>query len=152
MNPEHNESVSTKSINEVELEAATNATFDGWTQGARDFYKGACKLVENLDDHANLLMTDIFGSKIGQEHSRKLEEEARSEANAGHLQAANHFKRRDLNFSRSTLGENDNYTLNLTLDLRSEQEVERDENYLKLISVSHPTQRCDELLKEKFHL
>jgi hypothetical protein len=120
MNPEHNDKVSSKPINEVELEDATNSTFNAWTQGARDLYKGFCKKVEDCDDHATMILTDIFGTNVAREHSRRLQEEARREADAGHTNAANHFKRRDLNFSRSTLGEFDGYTVNLNEGLKTE--------------------------------
>jgi hypothetical protein len=159
MNPEDNarsydksnvriyDSSSNKSINEVELEAATNATFDSWTQGARNLYKGARKLVEDLDDHSTLILTDIFGSDVAKEHSRRLEVEAKREADAGHVEAANHFKRRDLNISRSTLGENDSYTLNLSLDLKSQGQLDNDLKRLDVMSVAHPCKTFNELLK-----
>ncbi len=85
MHSEHNDKPSNKSIDNIELEAATNATFDSWTQGARDFYKGTRKLMEALDDHSCLIMTDIFGPGIAKEHSHNLEERAEREAEAGHM-------------------------------------------------------------------
>jgi hypothetical protein len=161
MNPEHNDRsnartddrtndrAGNKSINEVELEAATNATFDSWTQGARNFYKGARKLVEDLDDHSTLILTDIFGSDVAKEHSRRLEVEAKREADAGHVEAANHFKRRDLNISRSTLGENDSYTLNLSLALKSQDERDNDLKRLDVMSEAHPCKTFNELLQSQ---
>jgi hypothetical protein len=117
MNLEHDDKFQTKAVTEIELEAATNSTFDAWTKNARNFYRDARKFTENLDDHTAMIMTDIFGPNVAKEHSRKLEAEAKREEEAGNTDAAKHYKRRDLNFSRSTVGEYNLYTVDLNNDL-----------------------------------
>lgn len=92
MNPERNEGISSKSLNHLSLATAPSTTYDNLMQNARKFYKATGDLLEDLEKHSSIIMTDIFGSNTTREYSHRLADEARREADDCRRKAASALK------------------------------------------------------------
>lgn len=107
-----------------EMDDASNALFDEFSQGARQLFRGGLKLAEGIHDSAAGFFA--FGRKDAlEDHTRQLEREAGKALKRGDLQAAKHFLKRDIAFTMGTQGFDDDDSHRLLKELRGIETAEK---------------------------
>jgi len=136
MNPTNYEQIShSKQNNNMELEAAGNVAFYEITQGARDVFKNVKHVAEIVEDQSSLVFSDIFGQSIARDHIADLKATAGKENSLSHLDAANHYTRRALDYSRNALGDDAATTQDLEVELSFAERRAADAKHPTFLSI-----------------
>lgn len=108
-----------------EMDSASNALFDEFSQGARQLFRGALQFAERTHDGGATFLSAFMGEKSAEDHTKDLEKEAARALKQGDLNAAKHFLKRDIAFTMGTQGYDDEDSLRLLKELEVLQKAEK---------------------------